>query len=110
MFALRWRIPAGERPEFQKLIGIEDDLFRSLQPDVINNLYVSLVNDENAIVSEPYEQKIDPAASRGDPITVDFRMLQDLDAVTVSVPVRGMGPSRIGRYFCRRTLLSISLL
>ncbi len=75
---------SGGTAEFQKLIGIEDDLFRSLQPDVINNLYVSLVNDENAIVSEPYEQKIDRLLT-GDPITVDFGMLQDLDAVTVSV-------------------------
>ncbi|MGA7304918.1 MAG: hypothetical protein WBW88_08590, partial [Rhodothermales bacterium] len=29
--------------EFQKLIGIDDALFRSLQPDVVNNVYVSLL-------------------------------------------------------------------
>ncbi len=74
----------GGTAEFQKLIGIEDDLFRSLQPDVINNVYVSFLNDENAIISDPYEQKIDQLLS-GEPKTLDFGLLQDLDAVTVSI-------------------------
>ncbi len=74
----------GGTAEFQKLIGIEDELFRSLQPDVINNLYVSLVNDDNAIISEPYEHKIDRLAI-GEPETLEFGLLQDLDAVTVSI-------------------------
>lgn len=74
----------GGTAEFHKLIGIEDELFRSLQPDVINNLYVSLVNDDNAIISEPYEHKIERLAI-GEPLALEFGLLQDLDAVTVSV-------------------------
>ena len=74
----------GGTAEFQKLVGIEDELFRSLQPDNINNLYVSLVNDDNAIISEPYEQKVEKLLT-GAPVTLDFGLLQDLDAVTVSV-------------------------
>ena len=70
--------------EFQKLVGIEDDLFRSLQPDVINNVYVSLLNDDNAIISQPYEQKIDRLLA-GEPGYLDFGLLQDLDAITVSL-------------------------
>lgn len=74
----------GGTAEFQQLIGLEDELFRSLQPDVINNIYVSLVNDEDAIISDPYEHKIDQLLS-GEPTTLDFGLLQDQDAVTVAI-------------------------
>lgn len=70
--------------EYMKLIGIDDDLFRSLQPDVIENVYISLLNDENAIISQPYEQKIDEL-NFGAPITLEFGLLQDVDAVTVNI-------------------------
>lgn len=80
--------------EYMKMIGIDDALFRSLQPDVIENIYISLLNDENAIISQPYEQKIDELIF-GKPITLDFGLLQDVDAVTVNV-IYGNG-SQSGR-------------
>jgi len=73
---------SGGSSEFRKLINIEDELFRSLQPDVINNIYVSLMNDGNAIISDPYEIKISELRY-GEPREIDFKLLQDLDAVTV---------------------------
>jgi hypothetical protein len=75
---------SGGGAEFQKLIGIDDELFRSLQPDVVNNVYVSLLNDENAIISQPYEKKVD-RIRYGDPVTIQFALLQDVDAVTVQM-------------------------
>ena len=70
--------------EYEKLIGIEDSLFQLLKPDVVNNIYVSLLNDENAIISQPYERKLDRLVF-GKPAVLSFEMLQDLDAVTVSL-------------------------
>jgi len=75
---------ASGSAEFQKLLNIEDKLFRSLQPDVINDIYVSLLNDENAIISQPYEAKIEQLMA-GKPQTIDFILLQDLDMVTVNL-------------------------
>lgn len=90
----------GGTAEFQKLIGIEDELFRSLQPDNINNIYVSLVNDDNAIISEPYEQKVEQLLS-GEPVTLDFGLLQDLDAVTVSI-LYGDGAQQSRKIFLQK--------
>ncbi len=90
----------GGTAEFQKLIGIEDELFRSLQPDVVNNIYVSLVNDDNAIISEPYEQKVEKLLT-GQPVTLDFGLLQDLDAVTVSV-LYGDGSQQSRKIFLQK--------
>lgn len=73
---------SGGSAEFQKLVDVEDDLFRSLQPDVVHNVYVSILNGDGAIISQPYEYKIDELRY-GHPETVDFSLLQDLDAVTV---------------------------
>ena len=70
--------------EYEKLIGIEDSLFQLLKPDVVNNIYISLLNDENAIISQPYERKLDQLAF-GKPALMTFELLQDLDAVTVSL-------------------------
>lgn len=75
---------SGGTAEFQKLINIDDDLFRSLQPDVINNVYVSILNEDNAIISQPYEAKI-PRLEFGRPQQIEFTLLQDLDAVTVFI-------------------------
>ncbi len=75
---------ASGSAEFSKLLNIEDQLFRSLQPDVINDIYVSLLNDQNAIVSQPYEAKIEELHA-GKPQTIDFLLLQDLDVVTVNL-------------------------
>lgn len=83
---------SGGTAEFQKLINLDDDLFRSLQPDIINNIYVSILNEENAIISRPYEAKI-TQLRYGTPEQLDFILLQDLDAVTVSL-IYGNGTQR----------------
>jgi len=83
---------SGGSEEFQKLIGIEDALFRHLQPDVISSIYVSIYNDDGAIVSQPYEVKVEHLRA-GKPREVDFGLLQDLDAVTVNI-IYGNGSSR----------------
>jgi len=73
---------SGGSAEFQHLVDAEDDLFRALKPDVVHNVYVSILNDEGATISQPYEAKIDKLV-HGEPQTLHFAMLQDLDAVTV---------------------------
>ena len=70
--------------EFKKLIQVEDDLFKALQPDVINDIYISLLNDDNAIISQPYEIKVEKLFF-GKPIEIDFALLQDLDMLTVNL-------------------------
>lgn len=91
---------SGGTAEFQKLIGIDDELFRSLQPDVVNNVYVSLLNDENAIISQPYERKIDQLFS-GQPTTLNFGLLQDLDAVTVNL-IYGSGTQQSRKIYLEK--------
>ena len=86
--------------EFQKLVHIEDELFRSLQPDVIPNVYVSILNEDNAIISRPYEAKI-PELRNAEPITLDFALLQDLDAVTVFM-IYGNGHQRTMKIFLQK--------
>jgi len=70
--------------EFDKLVEIEDELFRALQPDVVNDIYVSLLNNDGAIISQPYEFKIEELRY-GHPQTIDFELLQDVDMVTVNI-------------------------
>jgi len=73
---------SGGSAEFRKLINIDDELFRSLQPDIINNIYVSILNDADAIISQPYEAKI-AELKYGHPQELDFVLLEDLDAVNI---------------------------
>lgn len=61
-------------------IEIED--FEGIRTDQISNVYVSLLNDQNAIISQPYEAKI-ATMPYNQSITVDFLLLQDLDNVIV---------------------------
>ncbi|MBN2227667.1 MAG: hypothetical protein JW763_09915 [candidate division Zixibacteria bacterium] len=91
---------SGGTEEFRKLLNTDDDLFRSLQPDVINNAYISLMNNDNAIVSQPYETKISELRF-GSPQTVDFKLLQDLDAVTVFL-IYGNGSQRSMKIFLQK--------
>ncbi|HUF08640.1 MAG TPA: NEW3 domain-containing protein [Rhodothermales bacterium] len=91
---------SGGGAEFQKLVGIDDELFRSLQPDVVNNVYVSLLNDENAIISQPYEKKIDRIRF-GEPVRVEFALLQDVDAVTVSM-IYGTGTTSSRKIYLQK--------
>ncbi|MFQ5603703.1 MAG: NEW3 domain-containing protein [bacterium] len=91
---------SGGDAEFKKLLHIDDELFRSLQPDIVNDVYVSLLNDENAIISQPYEFKIEQL-KYGRPATIDFVLLQDLDAVTVNI-VYGNGSQRSPKIYLQK--------
>lgn len=91
---------SGATAEFAQVVNMEDDLFRSLQPDVIHNIYVSLSNDDGAIISSPYEIKIDQLRN-GSPETVEFELLQDLDEVTVNI-IYGNGSSRNPKVFLEK--------
>ena len=91
---------SGATEEFAQIVNMEDDLFRSLQPDVIHNIYVSLSNDDGAIISSPYEIKLSELRS-GNPTTVTFDLLQDLDEVTVNI-IYGNGSSRNPKVFLEK--------
>ncbi len=56
--------------------------FGDIRTDQLANIYVSLLNDNHAVVSQPYEAKIG-MMKFNEPVTVDFVLLQDLDYVTV---------------------------
>lgn len=91
---------ASASAEFDQLFEFEDELFRTLRPDVIHDVYVSLLNDEQAIVSLPYEAKIEEL-HYGRPETLEFILLQDADAVTVSI-IYGSGSSRLLKVFLQK--------
>ena len=91
---------SGATAEFQKLLNIDDQLFRSLQPDVVNNVYLSISNSEGAIISQPYETKI-AQLKHGEPRMLDFALLQDLDAVTVNM-IYGSGTTRTMKIFLQK--------
>ncbi|MDM7915729.1 MAG: NEW3 domain-containing protein [Candidatus Eisenbacteria bacterium] len=91
---------SGASPELQELLGIDDPIFRSLQPDRIRDVYVSLSNDEGAIVSEPYESKIEELRY-GSPEAIEFTLLQDLDVVTVNL-FYGNGSSRSMKIYLQK--------
>lgn len=91
---------SGGSAEFQKLLDIDDELFRSLQPDVINNVYVSILNDDGAIISQPYETKIDQLVY-GEPQLLDFTMLQDLDEVSIYM-IYSNGTERTMKVFLQK--------
>ena len=97
---LRLENTSGGGAEFQKLINVDDELFRSLQPEVVNNVYVSLLNDVNAIISQPYEAKIEQLRF-GEPAEIDFALLQDLDAVMVNI-VYGNGNQRAPKIYLQK--------
>jgi hypothetical protein len=63
-----------------KPIQLED--FEDIHVDRIANVYVSLLNDQHSIISQPYEAKI-PFMLSNNPVSVDFLMLQDMDNITV---------------------------
>jgi NPCBM-associated, NEW3 domain of alpha-galactosidase len=66
----------GKQIELSDLEGI--------RTDHITNVYVSLLNDQNAIVSQPYEAKI-LSIPYNRSRTADFFLLQDLDYVIVKI-------------------------
>ncbi len=83
---------SGGSAEFRKLINLDDALFRSLQPDIINDVYVSLQNNDGAVIGQPYETKIDQL-KYGQPAHLEFALLQDLDIVSVNM-IYGKGTQR----------------
>ena len=91
---------SGGTEEFQKLVNIDDKLFRSLQPDVVNYVYAALVNNDGAIISKPYEAKIE-RLQHGTPQEIDFMLLQDVDEVTVNL-VYGNGTTRSMKIFLQK--------
>ena len=91
---------SGGSAEFRKVLQIDDELFRSLQPDVINNVYVSILNESGAIISQPYESKIEQLTF-GSPQTLDFTMLQDLDAVSIYM-IYSNGAERTMKVFLQK--------
>lgn len=70
--------------ELRKLVSFDEELFETIEPDVINNVYVSILNEDSAIISQPYERKIDRLLAR-DPVDLKFELLQDLDVVIISL-------------------------
>lgn len=75
---------SGGGDEYARLLNVDDELFRRLQPHIIHDVYVSLLDDDNAIISNPYEFKIEEL-EYGHPADIDFALLRDLDAVTVGI-------------------------
>ena len=68
--------------EIKRLLNIEEALYSLVQPDVITDVYVALLNDQGAIISQPYEIKIEALKVGEDP-TIEFTLLQDVDVATV---------------------------
>ncbi|MBK7258750.1 MAG: hypothetical protein IPI01_13330 [Ignavibacteriae bacterium] len=97
---LRLENASGGTEEFRKLLNLDDKLFRSLQPDLISNVYISLLNNESAIISQPYEAKLDQL-KYGHPRDLEFTILQDLDAVTVNM-IYGNGTQRSMKIFLQK--------
>ena len=91
---------SGGSGDFKKLINVDEELYEKLQPDIINDVYISLLNDGNAIISQPYEAKIE-LLKFGKPHTIDFTLLQDLDAVVVNI-VYGNGSQRSPKIFLQK--------
>ncbi|MCD6249662.1 MAG: hypothetical protein J7J98_04940 [candidate division Zixibacteria bacterium] len=99
---------SGGTEEFRQLVGSDDQLFRSLQPDVTHNIYISLLNSDDAIISQPYEAKIDQLRY-GEPQEIDFTLLQDLDAVTVFL-VYANGNQRTMKIFLQKDVTANRVL
>ncbi|MBN2321106.1 MAG: hypothetical protein JXR49_18650 [Acidobacteria bacterium] len=75
---------SGKGDEYAGLLNLDEELMKALRSDVIGNVYVSLSDDDEAIISHPYEAKIDQLYY-GKPADIDFTLLRDLDAVTVNI-------------------------
>jgi uncharacterized membrane protein len=97
---VRMENTSGGGAEFHKLVNLDDELFRALQPEVIHDVYVSLLNDQNTIISNPYERKVEELRY-GQPLDLEFELLQDLDAVTVSITY-GNGTQRTPKIYLQK--------
>ena len=63
-------------------------------------MYVALLNSENAIISQPYEAKVEELRYL-EPVTLDFGLIQDLDEVTVNLQY-GNGSSRAVKIYLQK--------
>jgi len=59
-----------------------------------------LYNNEGAIISQPYERKIE-SLKAGEPRVIEFGLLQDLDVLTVNI-IYGNGSSRTLKIFLQK--------
>ncbi|HTO72501.1 MAG TPA: hypothetical protein VMJ30_01725, partial [Gemmatimonadales bacterium] len=65
---------------------IDSTLLKQLKPEEVPNVFVSLKDDAaggGAIISQPYEARI-PVLRFGEPVEITFRLLRDVDVVTVT--------------------------
>lgn len=86
--------------EFEQLIEFEDALWKTLQPNVVHDVYVSLLDNDDTIIGLPYEVKVDEL-HYGDPAELDFALLVDTDVVSVSI-IFGNGSSRRLKVFLQK--------
>jgi hypothetical protein len=86
--------------EFRHLLPVEDELFQSLRPEVVHDVYVSLTNEDGAVISQPYEAKIEQLI-HGQPAELVFELLQDVDSVTVNLAY-GQSAQRAVKIFLQK--------
>ncbi len=91
---LRTENASAEADKLHELI--DSTLLRQLRPEEVPNVFVSLKDDSpngGAIISQPYEARI-PVLRFGQPVTIEFRLLRDVDVVTVSASYAGQVQDR----------------
>ena len=91
---------SGGGAEIGHLLDVDPELYDRLRPEVVHDVYVALANDDGAVVSRPYEAKLEELRY-GSPKTLDFDLLQDLDAVTVLLTY-GRGSQRSIKIFLEK--------
>ncbi len=91
---------SGGTEEFKKLVNMDDEVFKTLRLDAITGIYISLQNADGSVISNPYEAKINELVY-GHPTNIDFVLLQDVDAVTVSM-IYGKGTQRNLKLFLQK--------
>jgi hypothetical protein len=97
---LRLENTSGGGAEFRHLLPLDDELFESLRPEVVHDVYVSLANDDGAIISQPYESKIEELRY-GTPVDLVFDLLDDVDTVTVNLAY-GQSAQRTVKIFLQK--------
>jgi len=91
---------SGGTEEFKKLVNMDEEVFKTLRLDAITGIYISLQNADGSVISNPYEAKINELVY-GHPTDIDFVLLQDVDAVTVSM-IYGKGTQRNLKLFLQK--------
>lgn len=68
--------------DIKRLLNVDENIYSLVQPDVITDVYVSILNEQGAIISQPYEIKVE-ALKVGEPPTIEFTLLQDVDVASI---------------------------